>query len=92
LTLPYHPLHEQIGRPLNGLSYYWTAPQTEFASDVIFRDQASLDRLFPRLILHGILNLWRSVELTHLCSARLTQRIKAGGGAFSFQVVEGVAV
>jgi len=33
-----------------------TAPQTEFASDVIFRDQASLDRC-SRLILHGILNL-----------------------------------
>ena len=57
LRRTYHPLHEQIGRPLNGLSYYWTAPQTEFASDVIFHDQASLDRLFPRLILHGILNL-----------------------------------
>ena len=57
LRRTYHPLHEQIGRPLNGLSYYWTTPQTEFASDVIFRDQASLDRLFPRLILHGILNL-----------------------------------
>ena len=57
LRRTYHPLHEQIGRPLNGLSYYWTAPQTEFASDVIFRDQARLDRLFPRLVLHGILNL-----------------------------------
>ena len=57
LRRTYHPLHEKISRPLNGLSYYWTAPQTEFASDVLFRDQAALDRLFPRLILHGILNL-----------------------------------
>jgi len=53
----YHPLHEKIGQPLHGLSYYWTAPQTEFASDVLFREQAILDRLFPRLIRHGILNL-----------------------------------
>ena len=53
----YHPLHEKIGQPLRGLSYYWTAPQTEFASDVLFREQATLDRLFPRLIRHGILNL-----------------------------------
>jgi len=36
--------------------------------------------------------LWRSAELTHLCSTKLTQWFKAGGGAFSFQVVEGVAV
>ena len=57
LRRTYHPLHEQITQPLKGLSYYWTAPETEFSSDVIFRDQASLDRLFPRLILHGMLNL-----------------------------------
>ena len=38
------------------------------------------------------LELWRSAELTHLCSTKLTQWFKAGGGAFSFQVVEGVAV
>src|SRR2546425_471243 len=57
LRRTYHPLHEKIVHPLNGLSYYWTAPQTEFASDVLFRDQRVLDRLFPRLILHGMLNL-----------------------------------
>ena len=27
LRRTYHPLHEKIGRPLNGLSYYWTAPK-----------------------------------------------------------------
>jgi hypothetical protein len=37
-------------------------------------------------------SLWRSAELTHLCSTKLTQWFKAGGGAFSFQVVESVAV
>ena len=57
LRRTYHPLHEKIAQPLKGLSYYWTAPQTEFASDVLFRDQRVLDRLFPRLVLHGILNL-----------------------------------
>jgi hypothetical protein len=56
LRQTYHPLHEQIAQPL-GLSYYWTVPQTEFASDVIFRDQARLDRLYPRLVLHAMLNL-----------------------------------
>jgi hypothetical protein len=57
LRRAYHPLHEKIGRPLNGLSYYWTAPQTEFSSDVLFHDQRALERLMPRLILHGMLNL-----------------------------------
>ena len=53
----YHPLHDKIARPLDGLSYYWTAPQTEFSSDVLFHDQRVLDRLVPRLMLHGMLNL-----------------------------------
>jgi hypothetical protein len=57
LRRTYHPLHEKIAQPLQGLSYYWTAPQTEFASDVLFREQATLERLIPRLMLHGILNL-----------------------------------
>jgi hypothetical protein len=57
LRRAYHPLHQKIGQPLNGLCYYWTAPQTEFASDVLFREQTTLERLFPRLVLHGILNL-----------------------------------
>jgi len=57
LRRTYHPLHDKIARPLNGLSYYWTAPQTEFSSDVLFRDQRVLERLVPRLMLHGMLNL-----------------------------------
>ena len=57
LRRSYHPLHEKIVAPLHGLSYYWTAPQTEFASDILFRSQAALERLFPRLTLHAMLNL-----------------------------------
>jgi hypothetical protein len=57
LRRTYHPLHDKIVRPLRGLFYYWTAQQTEYSSDVLFRDQAVLERLFPRLILHALLNL-----------------------------------
>jgi hypothetical protein len=54
LRREYHPLHEEIGRPLGGLSYYWTAQETEYATDVIFREQGQLDRLYPRLVHFGI--------------------------------------
>lgn len=57
LRTAYHPLHQKIAEPLGGFSYYWTAPQTEFASDVLFREQPVLERLVPRLIRHGMLNL-----------------------------------
>jgi hypothetical protein len=79
LRRTYHPLHQKISQPLGGLSYYWTAPQTEFASDVLFRDQATLDRLLPRLILHGILNLG-SEQVMRFLGKQLT-------GNFQGQVV-----
>lgn len=48
-----HPLHAELGRPL-GQSYYWTASQTEFATDVLFKEQSMLARLYPTLVHHGI--------------------------------------
>lgn len=52
----YHTLHAEIVRPL-GLAYYWTAPETEYASDVLFYQQAQLERLYLRLVHHGIVHL-----------------------------------
>lgn len=35
-------------------SYYWSADQTEWATDVAFRDAASLAELYPQLTRHGM--------------------------------------
>ena len=48
-----NPLAAEVRAPL-GLEYYWTAPETEYASDVMFRDRAALDALAPSLLHHGI--------------------------------------
>ncbi|AHF92808.1 hypothetical protein OPIT5_24060 [Opitutaceae bacterium TAV5] len=48
-----HPLHAELGRPL-GQRYYWSASQTEFATDVMFRDAASLAGWYPQFLHHGI--------------------------------------
>jgi len=48
-----HPLHRSINRPLN-LKYYWSASDTEYATDVIFKEPESLARLYPSLIHHAI--------------------------------------
>lgn len=46
------PVQAQIlGLPL---SYYWSAHQSEWATDVAFRDHASLARIYPPLLLHAI--------------------------------------
>lgn len=48
-----HPLHAELGRPI-GQSYYWSASQTEFATDVMFRNAESLAALYPQFLHHGI--------------------------------------
>jgi len=40
------------GSKLRG--YYWTVRQAEFATDVMFRDAKSLDRIYPTLVRHAI--------------------------------------
>jgi len=37
-----------------GLDYYWSVYQSEWASDVMFRDPADLARLYPRWLRHGM--------------------------------------
>ena len=48
-----HPLHRSLCRPLN-LKYYWSAAESEYATDVMFQDPDSLARLYPSLVHHAI--------------------------------------
>jgi hypothetical protein len=53
-------VHPQAGRipdtpqPTNPLWYYWTSEQTEWATDIAFRNADSLAELYPLLTRHGI--------------------------------------
>lgn len=48
-----NPNHQAMfaGYPVE---YYWTVHQSEWASDVMFRDAASLGQLYPKLVHHGM--------------------------------------
>jgi hypothetical protein len=48
-----HPLHRQICRPL-ALQYYWSASDTEYATDVIFKDAAALAGRYPSFVHHAM--------------------------------------
>jgi hypothetical protein len=76
-----NPAHDAMfaARPHN---YYWTTYQSEWASDILFRDAASLHALYPRFVQHGLLTflsadvmrfLGRNVPL----SGRLPPALKA---------------
>lgn len=51
-----HAVHEEISRPLE-LGYYWTASQSEYATDVMFRDREALERIYPRLVHHSVMHM-----------------------------------
>ena len=48
-----HPTHQSIGAPM-AISYYWSACESEYATDVLFHDPQRLARLYPSLVHHGI--------------------------------------
>ena len=50
-----HGLCQEICRPL-GLEYYWTAEQSEYATDLIFKDTQTLQRIYLNLVHHAIIH------------------------------------
>jgi hypothetical protein len=50
-----HPLAAEISRPL-GAQYYWTMAESEYATDVMFRDRAALTRIYPGLVHHAMMS------------------------------------
>jgi hypothetical protein len=40
-----HPLADEITAPMAGLSYYWSASQSEYATDVLFDSGKELEKL-----------------------------------------------
>jgi hypothetical protein len=67
-------LESPDGRHLRG--YYWTVRQAEFATDVMFRDAAQLDRLYPRLLRHAIEQFHSSDVLRFLGRRGRVQRFR----------------
>jgi len=50
-----NPLHGSLFEQYPA-SYYWTAHQTEWATDIVFREADFLKRLMPLLVRHGMLS------------------------------------
>jgi hypothetical protein len=48
-----NPLHKEIFAPWP-MDYYWSGYQTEWATDVMFRDSRALAAIYPALVRHAI--------------------------------------
>lgn len=53
LTRKFHPAHAGLF-DAGPLDYYWSADETEWATDVMFRSRESLGRIYPRLLRHAL--------------------------------------
>jgi hypothetical protein len=49
----FHPTHRRLFAK-HPTEYYWSADESEWASDIMFRSPRELSHLYPRLIRHGI--------------------------------------
>ena len=50
-----HPMHAEVTRPIER-DYYWTAAESEYATDVMFRDRAALGKIYPALVHHAVMS------------------------------------
>jgi hypothetical protein len=53
LLAPCHPLRQLLCEPVDQ-AYYWTLKESEFSTDLLFRDEAALARLYPQLLHFGM--------------------------------------
>src|SRR5262249_55579175 len=66
-----HPEFERLRADLQLQDYYWSAEQTEVATDVAFRSPAALQPLYRRLLRHAIESL-SSADVMRFLQQRLT--------------------
>jgi hypothetical protein len=72
LLRDYHPGLVALQAELQLRDYYWTAEQTEFATDVAFRSEAELKAVYRRLVRHATENL-SSPDVMRFLQQRLTK-------------------
>jgi hypothetical protein len=71
-----HPLHAELGKPL-GQRYYWSASQSEFATDLCFKDKATLEALYPQFLHHAI-GTFSSPDVLRFLGRAAPQMFRAG--------------
>jgi hypothetical protein len=73
-----HPADRQMF-PRRPVDRYWSADETEWASDVMFKDHATLAALYPRLVRHGMQNL-ASRDVLRFLGRKVPASPGGGGG------------
>ena len=56
----------------NGNGYYWTVHQSEWATDIIFKNNKELDIIYPELVYHSMLT-FNSKDIMRFLQKRINQ-------------------
>jgi len=93
-----HRAYRQLLEPLHGLQYYWTSTQSEYATDLVFKDAEQLAKLYSAFVLHGIMT-FRSPRVMRflghqvpLRSGRINGRFKGPARSDRIERHEGVCL
>jgi hypothetical protein len=87
LVRRWHPAHRTLFP--DPLDYYWSAEETEWATDVMFRSPEALAELYPHFLRHAAYNL-DSAEVMRYFGRKLTLQGRPFGN-FQGEVVSDVA-
>ena len=82
-------LDARSGLDLHG--YYWTIRQSEVATDVMFKDAADLEAIYPRLVKHAI-EQFRCRDVMRFLGRRLTSRNTKEMTSELRELVEGIRI
>jgi hypothetical protein len=86
-----NPLHPEIFRSMP-MDYYWSAYQTEWATDVMFESQAALASIYPQLVQYAM-NNFHSEDVMRFLAGKQPHGNYLGEISTSFKDrVEGVRV
>ena len=72
-----NPLYPEIFLPYK-TEYYWSAHQTEWATDVMFKSPEALAALYPHLVQHGI-TTFQSADVLRFLGQKLTRTGRVHG-------------
>jgi hypothetical protein len=82
-------LRPEAGLDLHG--YYWTLRQSEYATDVMFRDAKALEAVYPRLVSHAM-EQFHSEDVLRFLGRRMTASLSQEVTSQRREFFEGVRV
>jgi hypothetical protein len=85
-----NPLHDEIFAPLP-MNHYWSAYQTEWATDLLFKDRGVLGEVYPALVRHATEH-FRSPDVLRFLGQKLHSNFQGEVTTSCKRRIEGVRV